>query len=93
MVSVFSRPQKMVFDCVYGRREGGCDRTVSICRRMKATARHYTTPFVHCYLSLWQRRFWAFALRALCRAWEALTLVNGTQAAFVVVDNSTYPGL
>jgi hypothetical protein len=26
MVSVFSRPQKMVFDYVYGRREGGCDK-------------------------------------------------------------------
>jgi len=45
MVSVFSRPQKMVFDCVYGRRKGGCDKKQI---RRPVGRQHVTIPHPLC---------------------------------------------
>ena len=61
-VRVFSQPQKMVFDCVYGRPErGGCRQpaqrdpaTIAVW----ATARHYITPIGSRYASSPMRRAW-----------------------------------
>ena len=56
-VRVFSQPQKMVFDCVYGRPEkgDGCRQpaqrdpaTIAVW----ATARHYITPIRRRYVSI-----------------------------------------
>src|SRR5919201_5775505 len=50
-VRVLSRPQKMVFDCVYGRPEGGCDK---LNYRQTATAQNYTTSFSKCHFRAMQ---------------------------------------
>ena len=46
-VRAFSRPQKMVFDCVYGRRNGGCDKA-----KLAALLEGDSTSLYHTYCVL-----------------------------------------
>lgn len=71
-VRVFSRPQKMVFDYVYGRHEGGCDKQIPAAF-VRATAHHYSTPYVQC------RSKSVFHVTALTEVGKATTVYGNPQ--------------